>query len=617
MELLKSELLETYTDEQTYMQAMEEFVGEADPTVIPVFVKGRNDLEESIRLSRSLYDERKNPNKVDVGIRLSPHEDIEMFSSLESSFADNWYELKDLIDLDLEKKSVVVMGLYKDFKYDNLKRFIFKCYQEKIQVSYLIGRDTSSLSWLCAKQFLKESKGMDNGLLTHRKINQSLKTEMINIAEELLIYDKAIVKKHDMQLELLENNWSKLILHGHGKEDNINFEDYTICGRNDEVVNKHNIFPRCGYCEQSCFKDDQKLIPLNRVKAANVIMASCNNGPFADMALYDDKFNLLLNAIDSPAQNITAAVTIQDSDLLELKRLVDFTNPNWNPARIINDSLDYMQPFPSMIEVGLPVTKDTIDIDIIEPSNRIIRTLERAQKYYTNDFIDENHSLKKLLPNFINKGNQYVLRGQYGLDAKEKRQIENNWKQKIQALNDIIANTIMEDPDDPIMEFDGYNVYRSKVDVETIHPHLCNCGQEGLSYFYKGHSSQTFDLKMEFCFRCGDKSIGMAGGPKIAVDVTPDFKVGERIKGVCTITPEEEGEIMVGWFVPNYIKEHLIGEPTLKRFKNKSKEAFEVELEFEFRNDIPAQGYYFTVFTVQNLGITINRHFFTLEGKVI
>ncbi|MGG4169205.1 hypothetical protein ABEW00_17315 [Rossellomorea vietnamensis] len=617
MELLKSELLETYTDEQTYTQAMEEFIRKADQAVIPVFIKGRNDLEESIRLSKTLYAGRKNPNKVDVGIRLSPQGDIEMFSSLESSFADNWYELEDLIDLDLENKSVVVMGLYKDFKYDNLKRFIFKCYQEKVQVSYLIGRDTSSLSWLCAKQFLKESKGMDNGLVTHRKINQSLKTEMINIAEELLIYDKAIVKKHDMQLELLENNWSKLILHGHGKEDNINFEDYTICGRNDEVVNQHNIFPRCGYCEQSCFKDDQKLIPLNRVKAANVIMASCNNGPFADMALYDDKYNLLLNAIDSPAQNITAAVTIQDSDLLELKRLVDFTNPNWNPARIINDSLDYMQPFPSMIEIGLPVTKDTIDIDIIEPSNRIIRTLERAQKYYTNDFIDENHSLKKLLPNFINKGNQYVLRGQYGLDAKEKRQIENNWKQKIQALNDIIATTITEDPDDPIMEFDGYNVYRSKVDVETIKPHLCNCGQEGLSYLYKGHSSQTFDLKMEFCFRCGDKSIGMAGGPKIAVNVTPDLKVGERIKGVCTITPEEEGEIMVGWFVPNYIKEYLIGEPALKRFKNKNKEAFEVELEFEFRNDIPAQGYYFTVFTVQNLGITINRHFFTLEGKVI
>lgn len=616
MELLKTKLVKIFEDDQLYMEGVEEFLGSAFQASIPVLVKDRKDLEESIRISESIYKEKKNPNKVDVGIRLSPVESIGIFSSFEKSFADEWHDFQEMKDLNLEKKSVVVIGLYEEFKFDSLKEFVFKCYQEKVQVSYLIGRDESSLSWLCAKQFLKEVSGLDNGLLTHRKINHSIKTEMVDIAEDLLIYDKAILKKHDMQAELLENNWSKLILHGHGKEDNINFEDYTICGRNDQLTNKTNILPRCGYCEQSCFKDDQKLVPLNRVKAANVIMASCNNGPFSDLALYDDKFNLLLNAIDGTAQNITAAVTIQDSDLLELKRLVSFTNPNWNPARIINDSLDYMQPFPSMVEIGLPVNKNTIDIEVIEPSNRIIRTLERAQKYYTNDFIDENHSLKKLLPSFINKGNQYLLRGQYGLDAKEKRNIENNWKQKIQALNDIIGNTIIENPDDPILEFDGYNVYRSKVDAETITPNLCNCGHEGLSYLYKGHSSHTFDLKMEFCFRCGDKSIGMAGGPKISVDVTSDLKAGEKIKGVCKITPEEDGEILFGWFVPGYIKEYLIGEPSLKRFKNKNKEEIEVELDFQFSEDIPAQGYYFTVFTVQNLGITINRHFFTIEGKI-
>ncbi|MED3446814.1 hypothetical protein P4483_23225 [Bacillus thuringiensis] len=609
-------VFKVFEDESVFSLGLQSFINGNHQIEIPVLIKNRNDLLNSIEQSKEIYHSCKTPNKVELGIRISSPDSIEILSPFERAFAKEWIHISEVTNLDFDRKSIVVMGLYEDFKHKKLKEFIFKCFQLNIQVSYLIGRDISSLSWLCAKQFLQKEENLDNGLFTHRKINRKIQQDILGKAKELKIFDKPLLKKMDIQQELLEQNWGRLILHGHGKEDNINFEEYTICGRNESVVHSISILPRCGYCNQSCFKNDDKLIPLNKVKASNIIMASCNNGPFSDLALYDDKYNLLLNAIDGIAQNITAAMTIQDADLQELERLVDFSNPDWNPARIINDSLKFSQPFPSMIEIGLPVTKTSMHIDYIEPSERIVNAIERAQKYYVNDFLEPDHSLKKILPNFINKGNQYLLRGQYGLNIKEKTNIENNWKQKIQALNDIIADLILKDSGDPLLDFDGYNVYRSKVDYNSIKPITCQCGNEGLSFNYKGNSSHIFDLEMEFCYRCGDKSLGMLGGPNLSVNATTNLKVGEEIKGICKITPKEEGEILFGWFVPGYIEEYSVNRPTITRFKNRNKEEISVDFNIAFSNDIPAQGYYLTVFTVQNLAITFSRHFFTLEGEL-
>ena len=41
----------------------------------------------------------------------------------------------------------------------------------------------------------------------------------------------------------------------------------------------------------------------------------------------------------------------------------------------------------------------------------------------------------------------------------------------------------------------------------------------------------------------------------------------------------------------------------------------QIEFEIEFDDKIAGQGYYFTVFTIQNLGISLRRHFISVEGE--
>ncbi|RQW19081.1 hypothetical protein EH196_19250 [Bacillus sp. C1-1] len=610
---MNSKFFNVVNDQYAYEEEIKCFDLESS-TKIPVYLNNRDDLLESIDNADRIYDDLKMPEKFDIGLDLSSHKEVGFMKGIKNLLAFNWYNVNEVKDVELKNKTVLIMGLYKDITHKQINDLIFSAFSRNIQISVLTGRDISSLSWFCAKQFLKEKDTYQNGLFTFRKINKINQEKMIESSENLSIHDKNSIKSKDIQKEILDNDWGKIIFHGHGKEDNINLEEYTICGMNGSVSSISTKLPRCGYCNQTCFKDDTKLIPINRVNATNVIMTSCSNGPFSDLSMYDEKFNLLLNAIDGPAKLISACLTVQDADLIELNKLIEFNNEKWRPTSIINHSLNH--PFPSMLEFGASLPIKLESIDKILPSKRLLNTFDRANKYLTGDFLEKNHPLKKMLPNLISKGNLYMMRGQYGFTEEEKKEIESKWEQKIRPINEVITNHIIENPECSIMNFDSYTMNRSMVDQSKVRQLTCSCGNEGLHYFYEGFTSNVFNLEMKFCYKCGDKSIGMVGGPDIIVNYNDHIKLGQTIKANCVIQPAEEGEIHFGWFVPGYIYEHLVSVPQIKRFKNIGTDEITYEFVIEFDDKIPAQGYYFTVFTVQNLGLTVNREFFTIERDI-
>ena len=118
---------------------------------------------------------------------------------------------------------------------------------------------------------------------------------------------------------------------------------------------------------------------------------------------------------------------------------------------------------------------------------------------------------------------------------------------------------------------------------------------------------------MRFCYRCGDKAVKMKGTPDICINAPEHVMKGEKIKVSTQINTDKPNDnIYVGWFVPSYIEEHLLNRQ-LKMKRVSGNSMFEFEIQFD--DNIPAQGYYFTVFTIQNLGISLNRHFISIEGE--
>lgn len=600
------------SDDKRYREHVRQFTADLQGAVIPVFTGNRPDLEAAIELAEQLYDSRRIPDMADVGIQLSSDRDLEPILDLLPLFAQTWRHVSEE-GLKDHTSSLLVVGIYKDFTYEKIKPWILDAGAH--DVSFLVARDMQSLSWLVAKQFVKEHRDLPHGLFTYKKLPDRRKHELA-FDGKVAIYDAKSFERDDIQDILLHRRWNVVVFHGHGKEDNINLGDYTVCGRNSRLRAASRLCPRCGYPGQTCFKDEAKLIPLNELSAVEVVMASCQNGPFSDTAMYDEKFNLLLNAVDGPAQRVTAAYTIQDTDLTELRDLLRAIGNGIKHADVLNNSLAAIHPFTSMFHIGAAERKAPNPIEEFRgPDPLFVHIIERAHKYYINDFIGDDHPLKKLLKGFIKKSNQRLARGQRGLTDQEHAEIVREWQNKISPLNKLIATTIANNPNDALLDFEGYITDRSTLLPHTVRPKTCSCGNKGLTYKFKGLTSTVFDLEMDFCYRCGDKRVAMDGGPDIAVSCDTVIDVGGSLNGQCLVLPNESGEMFIGWYVPSYIAEYVKLPPKLHRLQARKDEAVSVPITIEFREEIPAQAYYFTVFAVQNLTLTVCRHFFNIVGE--
>lgn len=596
-------LFETFENEKDFSYALNKYFSE-DENILPVLVENRENLKRTIEESNTFYNYFVTPKKVKYGVDLT---NIECLKKYKDNLAETWLLEGNIIPSEIKNSTILIFGLYEDFQFKKLKELFLNVQKYDINLCAIIARDLSSLSWLCAKQFVVfNDENFQNGIYSCKKVNLQIKEKWLSNDPNLTIIDKNALRKTNLQEHMLKKKWKSLLLYGHGKEDNLNLDAYTVCGKNIDALKKVGYSPQCGYCNQSCFKDENKLIYANDIIAESITLNSCNNAPFSDMSLYDNKYNLLLNTIDGTAKTIHVAITAQNSEIVELDRIVE--NNFLNISNIINSSLESFQTQLSMLQIGIePQEKVRFEESLPKPS--IIDSINRAKQYKMSGFLNAEDKIYKLIDNFLLKSSEFIVRNNI---ISNLEGLNNQWGKKVNILNELIGNEILKDQFNSILTFDDYTISRSFIDKNSIKKVICDCGHESLHFKYVPYFSVDFPIEMLFCYRCGDKAIKMSGTPELRVVAPEHVNVGEKILVNLNAISENNDDIYFGWFVPSYIEEHLLNPPKkIKKINSNS----EVNFEIEFDHKIPSQGYYFTVFVIQNLGISFKRHFISIERK--
>lgn len=572
---------------------------------IPVLWGNRTDLIQSVEDASRLYESVCFPVRRSIGIALSKEENTRPINKMLGAFAEQWLDLHMVTDRKFEPNDTAVFyGLYEDLCYDSLYEILAYLYERDIEYSFLIGRDIYSLSWICAKQFLQEMPADKNGIFTYKRWTKGA-SGLETIVE---IYDSETYGDLNIKDIILNHEWSSILFHGHGKVDHINLGEYTLCGNNECIATQKGEFaPGCGHDNQSCFKDEEMLIHVNRIRACSIIMNSCNNGAFKDLACYGAKYNLLLNAIDSTAKYVTSSFAVQNSDLLEIRNYADCLGGQ-NPSDTFHESLKDIQQYPCFFEIGLH-NKKMRNNNIIRPEQLdfFLNATDIAEKYISNGLLPKEHPILKRLEGFNKSATLFLRRDNQrnkGNDIKE-------WISKIESIDYSIAKTIQKNPNDAIMNFESYFISRSKIRKE-IKTGSCSCGEKAIEYTLQGLITSMFNLEINFCYKCGDKLVRMEGSPEICVMAPSIVKKGIGINCHCIISSVDNGDITVGWFVPNYIEKYLEEDSRLYKFRGTRGATFDLDFEIKLSTDIPLQEYYFVVYAVQNFKISRCSQYFTI-----
>lgn len=594
-------LFEIFENEKDFSCALNKYFSE-DKNILPVLVENRENLKRTIEESNTFYNQFITPRKVKYGVDLT---NIECLKKYKDELAETWLSEENIVPSEIKNSTILIFGLYEDFQFKKLKELFLNAQKNNINLCAIIARDLSSLSWQCAKQFvIFNDENFKNGIYSCKKVNAQRKEKWLSNDPNLTIIDNNDLRKTNLQKHMLKKKWKSLLLYGHGKEDNLNFDAYTVCGKNTDALKKVSYSPQCGYCNQSCFKDENKLIYANDIIAESITLSSCNNAPFSDMSLYDNKYNLLLNTIDGTAKTIHVAITAQNSDLVELDRIVE--NNFVNISNIINYSLESIQPHLTMLQIGIE-PQEKVEFKQNLPTTSIIESVNRAKQYKMSGFLNSKGKIYRLIDNFLLKSSDSITRNNIVTNMKH---LNKQWSEKINILNELIGNELLQDQFNSILTFEDYTISRSHIDKNSIKKVTCDCGHDALQYKFIPYFSGDFLIEMLFCYRCGDRTIKMSGTPELRIVAPEHVNIGEKILVNLNAVSENTDDIYWGWFVPSYIEDHLLNPPKKTKKLNSNSE---VTFEIEFDHKIPSQGYYFTVFVIQNLGISLNRHFISIE----
>ena len=575
-------------------------------STMPVFINTeREDLKENILLFEKLNNDYSISSifKSDYGIIIS---NSLLFYKESNVFCKKW------CDLDNFKfksgKSVVILGIYEDFTQSNVLKLINYCRDQHVQINFLIGRDLSSLSWFIAKQFIQKNKPVNKAvfsLLNLKSVGSS----------DWNIFGAKDLETKNIKKELLDHYWSDLVLHGHGKEDHLNLDDFTISSLKNNLKPSVPFAPSIGHKNQSFFKDINQSILIKRVNVDRLYVLSCNNFPFYDSRLYDSKYNIILDSIDGLAKNIVASISVQSADTPELKVIMK-NSASKNLSTKLNDSLSDIDPMISIIQMGLP----EIDADVINSevkthrlTNLTRHILSRVSAYSASTMLNTNHSVNKLSRKIFEDYMQHTSRGTAEYSSTDMDHFETELVNRINPLSKKIADIMLANPNDELHNFDNFNTYRSIMDPNSIFRSKCTCGGNLFTCKYDPEISTLFPIISSYCYKCGDKSAKMVGMPEVRFSCdnynSNDLEINYRIE----ITAKEKGDVFFAIQLPNYVANSVKNHENLHKMKfKKAGITKEFEGTIKFKKDTILQSYYLKLFIVQNAGIEVDRCFFNL-----
>lgn len=597
--------------EAEFLEELEHFKKSENNVSLPVWIGERTDLIESINLSNDLYGGLQKPKSESFGLLLSDCSDFPKL--LINDLVEEWITFEEALDLaekDVDAK-VLVVGLYNELDWSKIRQLILcSHYHLRFRIGFLTGRDEHSLFWMVAKQWGIIKPGVqDIGFFSD--------VDLPSTKPPVKVYSTTHFEKQDIRFILLNQTWRQVLFQGHGKDDNVNLGDFTICGRNDQVAQQAgSLYPRCGY-GWPCFKDEAKLIPLNRLRCAQVILSACNSGPLPGLELYDPKYQLLLNAIDGCAQVVVAALSVHDSERPENEIWIDHVARGGTQSiTLLNQSLYFQHPHPAFWHIGLPSDSE------IEPSNQselnlsdqdLYRCITRLQSYLISDLLPPNYPLRTRLNKLNHKFNLCLSRTKRYEDRYEAAKWSKSLRADLQSLDYTLVQRIVKCPEDDIMNFGSYYSDRSFLNTKTVKEVPCSCGFPAQEFERQGLVESVLTMRYVYCLHCGDKVVKLDGSPEIECSAPDRISINQSLVIQAQVKCLESGPIHVGLFVPIYLREYTTIEPITKKVKGRSDQTYEVAFTVNFSPNVPAQAYYFTAFAVQNLGLSTYRQHFGIE----
>ncbi|MGV9770602.1 hypothetical protein [Streptosporangium sp. NPDC003464] len=563
-------------------------------TAVPVWIGERSDLGTALDLAAGLYPALRQPPRHVAGVVLG---DVpEAVRSFARPLARQWTDGEP----SAGDGSLVVLGRYEDLRMEVLGPVLVDAYRRDRDVFLLTGRDLHSLTWMIAKQYGEVAAGGETGLFT------DLDTEPVSTSATY--YDSRTVDGVDLTRVVAERVWKRVMVSGHGTEDSINLGAHTVCGRSP-VAGPERPGPTCAY-GRGCYKPEDKLLPAHRVRAAELVLSGCDSGALADLASYSPRYQLLLNAVDGPAQTVVAALSMHQSARVENLIWLDSADRGGSTARLLNASLTTMHPYPTFIQVGLPSSAygdPTPPAPVVEeePAGLVRDLGSRARGFLMTGMLPAAHPLREGFERVAEKAGTTAVRPIMGLVA-ERSAFLRSLRDDARSLDEAMAVRMAERPDDGLAEFPRFFGDRSSVSLSGATTTPCVlCGRTAWQYRRRGFSVCVPDTTAHVCLSCGPVGYTMDGGVRLDADAAPAVFAGATLRIEATVEPARPGPVQVGVIVPWSLRAQI--SPALHGVRLGRRERRSVLFDIRLDPSAPPQEHHFTVFGVQDLAISLLR----------
>lgn len=576
---------------------------------VPVLVQDRQDLFDSMAASHDIYEPDSAADRTGSAVVIGLDADVR--TGVEALLAHRVEVLRESIDAySAEPKGDLILAApYTKVDHGLIEQARIAADTAGATVRLLTGRDAASLTWLLAKQ------------LTRRR--DTLVRSAVVSGTANLPFDRGdvtVIGSRDVETEsvdqlLLAQAWRQVVFHGHGTEDSINLGEFTVCGRNDAVVDSEptTVRPKCGY-GLGCYKSDDTLISLGRLRASHVVMASCCNATFAPNRLYGAKYLLLLNGIDGVAQSMVVSPMVHDADRAELA--------SWIPAMrrqelvATGPNMSDIHPFAPFVNIGLPPSRsEPVAPTLVElPDTQHVSELNTiVQGLLSSELLSASHPMHKGLLALARKVESEMARGVRGTPHRWQ-EFTTALRADIQSLDLRIAKGIARDPEDPILDFPQYFGDRSEVDPDSVTAVKCMCGLEAVEWQRRPLLGHLLATTAMVCPRCGDVRFSTPGAPDVSLTMATDLTAGDSIAGQLTLSSPTARVVHVGMFVPRYMRD-AYPTPAPVKVKVRASEDVNVELALVAQEDVTPQAYYATAYAVSDLSLVTVRQRFAVHPR--
>lgn len=621
-------------DTASYAAAVDEFLTAPLPATVPVWTGGRADLAASVECAVPLYGEVSRPAARTYGVLLKPEALPAGLAALIGPLASSWLDEEELgaalLDRLCEEESpgerrergesgddagrrgvhsLLIAGLYEDFTVDLLWPVLRAAARRpNVRLTFLTGRDAASLAWFTAKQYVRTAPDVSElGLFTS--------TDRGIARSGIHVRDERGVGAVDVRSEILGTRWRRLLLQGHGKDDSLNLAEFTVCGLNETVPRDRALLgPICAY-EPTCYKPMDKLIQLREIRAAEVVLSSCSNAPFADAAVYDLKYQLMLNALDGTAKDVVAAITVHDSDRAENRAWMEAALVHASSVTVLNASIGTAQSFPAYVHFGMGEEEEvTPEAPSLAPEPLLLTTSSRLTAYLGGGLLSPGNALRPRLGKLAAKVESQVSRR--SMATQDRTRTMRSLLDDLQSLDQAIATRFAQDPDNELSNYPTYFGDRSRLDPSSFTLVRCQCGRPAERYIRRALVPTALDTEGVICMRCGDVAHRLTDAPSLLLHADEETPQGGILKVRVAVRGARPGVVRLGLFVARYGRSGCTVAPDLRKVRAGAEGDGETEFTVTVAPDLGPMGYHMTAYAVQDLAVTTaRRHFGVVPGS--